>query len=178
MEELKDLVPQAAEVRAGGELFEITPFKFGQIPKVMRIMGEAFASLQSEEVPLEELLESAGDQVMDLVALATGKDRDWVAGLLPDEGLRLVTAVLEVNGDFFMRRLGPVLDDLKGALGGLKSSSSSLPTATPIARSSGTPPGRSPSSSEPHTPDGSKSGSIESETPAPPLPSQRPSSGR
>lgn len=82
------------------------------------------------------------DAVLDCVTIATGAARDWLDAMAPDEALRLVAAVFEVNADFFAQRLLPVnremgarmvnlLNRLAGdaALPGLSSTATPLPSA-------------------------------------------------
>lgn len=45
--------------------------------------------------------------VCEAVSIVTGTDADWLGDLDPDDMLRLVAAVFEVNLDFFARRLLP-----------------------------------------------------------------------
>lgn len=47
------------------------------------------------------------DSVCEAVSIATGVETDWLGDLDPDEMLRLVAAVFEVNLDFFAQRLLP-----------------------------------------------------------------------
>ena len=47
------------------------------------------------------------DDVRAAVALVTGEDPEWLAGLYADDMIRLTAAVFEVNLDFFARRLLP-----------------------------------------------------------------------
>ena len=47
------------------------------------------------------------DAVCQAVSIVTGADPDWLGDLDPDEMLRLVAAVFEVNLDFFAQRLLP-----------------------------------------------------------------------
>lgn len=47
------------------------------------------------------------DAVCAAVSMVTGADQDWLGDLDPDEMMRLVAAVFEVNLDFFAQRLLP-----------------------------------------------------------------------
>lgn len=47
------------------------------------------------------------DAVCEAVSIATGADKAWLGDLDPDEMLRLMAAVFEVNLDFFAQRLLP-----------------------------------------------------------------------
>ncbi|MCB1630603.1 MAG: hypothetical protein H7A12_07270 [Pseudomonadales bacterium] len=83
-----------------------------------------------------------GDDLVRAVAIATDQTEDWLGELLPDEFLPLVTAVVEVNADFFVRRVLPALNaatETTLATLGMTPLPSSSPTATAGPESSTTP---------------------------------------
>jgi hypothetical protein len=53
----------------------------------------------------EELI----DGLTEMMAVAAGRDKDFVASLLADDALTLGRTVYEVNKDFFSKRLEPML---------------------------------------------------------------------
>jgi hypothetical protein len=113
----------------------VVPLRIGQLPRFTRaarpIIEELAASVAAmrdhaePEVPREAIavatstaldwIEKHGDRVIDAMAAATDRDRQWIAEGATDEFLLLVVEVVSVNLDFFSRRLLP---NLKGnALG-------------------------------------------------------------
>lgn len=54
---------------------------------------------------LEEIMGEHPDAWVELIALSTGQDADWIAGLPDREGLNLSILFWEVNAPFFTRRL-------------------------------------------------------------------------
>lgn len=173
IDDLKAVFPLEAVVVAGGEEIRIREFRFGQLPRVIDVLGNIYADVQSEDVSLTDLLLKGQAGVADLIALAAGKDRAWVDGLSLGDGVALLGAVIEVNGDFFVHRLGPAIDTLKKALSGLKSYAPSSPPATAGRTSSTTESGRSPSSTGKPRPGSESGASSGSRTPAPPTPKSR-----
>jgi hypothetical protein len=59
---------------------------------------------------LTRLFEQGGDSIFDLVKLGAGKDQAWLENLDPAEGLEVLLAIIEVNLDFFKKRLSPMLN--------------------------------------------------------------------
>lgn len=66
---------------------------------------------------LTSLMEKGGDQVFELLMLGTGKDRRWLESIQdPIEGIEALLAVIEVNLDFFKKRLSPLLQRVNQVL--------------------------------------------------------------
>lgn len=80
-QQTKSLIVKTRTVEAGGEMFTVRPFMFGQAAEV-----EANAS-----------------NINALIGVAVGKPADWVESLPLDEGLALLTAVTELNANLFAR---------------------------------------------------------------------------
>ncbi|MGZ3325698.1 MAG: DUF6631 family protein [Xanthobacteraceae bacterium] len=137
-DDLKALFP-GREVAAGGETIKVSPFVFGQLPKV----AKCFASIKGviEGGNLIEIASAGGEDLLQLLCLAANKPRAWFDTLPSDEGLSLMAAVIQVNRDFFVQRMSPVLQRLTQAVNGtgaLSSPDSSAP-ATDGATSQATP---------------------------------------
>lgn len=54
-------------------------------------------------------IELHSDRVIEAVAVATGEAEEYIGELYPDDLVRLIRAVVEVNTDFFIRKLAPEL---------------------------------------------------------------------
>lgn len=137
-DDLKALFP-GMEVAAGGETITVSPFVFGQLPKV----AKCFASIKGviEGGNLIEIASAGGEDLLQLLCLAVGKPRAWLDTLQSDEGLALMAAVIQVNRDFFVQRLAPVLQRLTQAMNGTGAPSlpGSSEPATDGATSQATP---------------------------------------
>ena len=100
------LPPVQVSVEVGGERLDLTPLKVGEIPGFARAVQPVAASLSASPDWLT-LLAGHGEAVIEAVAIASRRPRDWVASLELDEAVRLADAVFGVNADFFIQRLLP-----------------------------------------------------------------------
>ena len=97
-------VPQVVTV--AGTALELTPIRLGELPRILAAVRPIAADLSTEPDWLD-LLGRHGEAVLELLALATRRDRAWIEGLALDEAVTLACAVFEVNADFFVRRVAP-----------------------------------------------------------------------
>lgn len=98
--------PVPRVVTVAGVAVELTPIRLGELPRllaVVRPLAEAFSS----DPDWMALLERHGEAVLDLLALATRRERAWINDLSLDDAVQLAAAVFEVNADFFVRRVAP-----------------------------------------------------------------------
>ena len=136
-------VPQVVTV--AGAAVELTPIRLGELPRILAALRPIAADLSADLSAQPDwlvLLARHGEAMLELLALATRRDRAWIEALALDEAVTLAAAVFEVNADFFVRRvapsiasagerLAPILQDGKEA-GTMPSPGSSPPvTATP-----------------------------------------------
>jgi hypothetical protein len=97
-----------AEITVGGETVTLTPLTFGELPRFLRGGREFLAALDARAgQPLDwiELIESCGESITLAIAIAARKSKQWVEGLSLQDMDLLTGAVMEVNQDFFARRL-------------------------------------------------------------------------
>jgi hypothetical protein len=149
-DDLQTLLPER-EVTAKGEVLTIAPFFFGQLPKAVKLiqpLAQALGTAQvltidgttvrlSADWPLKlpQIVAEGGEALIDLIAFVTGKPRAWFDTLGTDEGISLTRVVIEVNADFFAKKVAPMLPvaiNQDGAPSGFDSSSSASPP-TPSA---------------------------------------------
>ena len=100
--------PQPRPVTAGGKTINVLPLKVRQIPGFTRAIVPVLAPLGAGD--LATAIAVGGEDLVRAVAIATDQPEDWLGELLPDEFLALVTAVVDVNADFFARRVLPALN--------------------------------------------------------------------
>jgi len=101
---------------AGGQV-EIRPLRarqFGSVFAALEPISEEFSSLIDSvedgiDAGLLVSLLAKGDYIIQALAAATGKPDDFIGDLEADELLQILLAVIEVNADFFTRRLVPVI---------------------------------------------------------------------
>lgn len=146
LEVLEAIVPLEVVTRQG--TFSVAPIKMSKFKR--------FASLAWPLVEeLMGLLDGAGDSAMliekhepalvELLELSSDMTRAHYEEMYPDEFLKMVLAVVEVNMDFFVQNLIPVLGSRAGAIkdrldktlakAGLTVSSASAATATQSKKS-------------------------------------------
>lgn len=138
---LDQLLGAAVSVTVAEQTLEIRPFTFGQLPRVLEIVGPFLAGLiQQGQLDLSGIIERDSERALRLCALATGKPRAWFDAVPADEGLRLLAAIAEANADFFSSRLAPAAADLwprmKSRFQGLTSAPNPSPPAGPASSSS------------------------------------------
>jgi len=104
------IAPAKREVRAGGETVTVGEIRVGHIPAAIRAARAVTAALSEEEggiflrgLAVAERL----PEITPLLSAVTGKDEAFIQGLTIDELLTLAGAAIEVNADFFVRRVLP-----------------------------------------------------------------------
>lgn len=165
MSDLEILNPDR-EITISGQAIILKPFAFGQLGKAAKLLKPVAETVAGANIfrataeggelkfflagdwlfRMVDLLAEGGDDLIGFLAFATGQPREFVENLLPDDGIALTKAVFEVNSDFFVRRVLPLLG-LSPT--GEKSSSSSSSTDTDVTTSTDTLSGKSSSTSEP-----------------------------
>lgn len=121
-DELEVLEPSGSSVKYQGASVEVRPLTVGQLPRFVRevkpILGQlqALAPLIDESADGEQMLagvldliEEHGERLQRAVAIATGLTDAVVAKGGIDEFVALAKKVIEVNADFFARKLVPQL---------------------------------------------------------------------
>ena len=129
-------VPQVVTV--AGSAVELTPIRLGELPRILAAVQPIAADL-SAEPDWRALLARHGEAVLELLTLATRRDRAWIEGLALDEAITLACAVFEVNADFFVRRVAPSIAQVGERLApilsaGTMPSPGSSPAATATSR--------------------------------------------
>jgi hypothetical protein len=143
MSELEQLNPPPTDLTVGGATLALTPITIGELPALVRAVRPIAGSLRAAEIDWLALFAEHGEALLAALAIAARKPRAFVDALPADEAITLAAAVLEVNGDFFVRRFLPAFERLIAALpadapspAGSTSSSVSSPTATATPTSS------------------------------------------
>jgi hypothetical protein len=132
MSDLETLYPEAAVVKVGGQEIEIKPLTIGQIPKITRLLREVPLNLNPDAIGTSSywlgLIGDHGEDVIAAIATASGQKNETIAGLAIDDFVALAVKVIEVNADFFTRKVMPAASQ---ALSGLTllNGSSAMDTA-------------------------------------------------
>jgi hypothetical protein len=113
MSDFNTFYPEGKKVVIGSEDIYVKPFVLANRTKVLRIIADALLeySKKNPEVNVKELseanavgmlvqsiIEVAGEKLVEIYVLATGKDRDWLLDnvTLKNE-VEILTAIQEVN---------------------------------------------------------------------------------
>lgn len=100
------LPPVPVALVVADEALELTPLKVGELPAFTRAI-RPFAERLGTEPDWLALLAEYGESVLAAIAVASRRPRPWIDDLELDEAIRLAEALLEVNADFFVRRVSP-----------------------------------------------------------------------
>jgi hypothetical protein len=125
---LETLAAAGLTVEVGGARLEITPIRVRELPAFARAIGPILADLEGG-VDLAALLAAHPEAIIAATAIGARLPLEQVNDLALDELLALAFAVLEVNADFFARRIAPALtagsERLATRLAGLSSTPAS-----------------------------------------------------
>lgn len=121
MSDLEKVFVEAVPIVLRGESIDVFPMKARQISAFTRAAHPLFgvaAKLLKGKLDGESLIElgEKTDDVIALVAVATGKDAAWIGEVMPDELLKACKVIIEVNTDFFIKVLLPMFVDAAVAL--------------------------------------------------------------
>lgn len=105
------IAPQPHPVTIDGETLTLTPITVGQLPTVMRALrGVNLERLADTDLQgLIDLIADHGDAIVTAVAAASRQTPERVAALDLMDFIGLLTAVIEVNADFFALRVAPAI---------------------------------------------------------------------
>lgn len=131
VDDIAALLPDVREVTANGETLKISPFLFTQVLKAGKVIKPLFGAIRScgfyvpigdrmvlspdWQLLIPDLVAEAGDGVVELLLIQTGKSRQWLDQLSQPEGVVLTRTMFEVNVSFFSRETMPLLSDLLAA---------------------------------------------------------------
>jgi hypothetical protein len=85
----------------------VTPIKVRDLPRFLKAIEPIAAELAAGDI--SGALMRHADAVIDATAIGAGVDRSWLEDQTPDVLAELAAKVLEVNADFFVRRVLPVI---------------------------------------------------------------------
>ena len=109
-DDLKVLAPQETISTKLGAVV-VKPFKFTQFPRVIEILSGFSSSVNVDNLEAGDivnlLMRNQGEDLFELMCMASGKDKEWLDELEADEGIELLMKVVEQNMDFFNKKLIP-----------------------------------------------------------------------
>lgn len=144
MSEIDTLLRTPRELTIGAETYTLRPLTVRAVPVISRCIGPLWADLTQRPdllanhaalagwmlLHLPPLIEERLDDLLALLAMATGKPAEQIADLPLDEFVQLLLAVQEDARDFFTRKVLPSLKTAWSRGDGATSSTPSSPPAT------------------------------------------------
>lgn len=124
--EVQALAGTGTAVEFGSERLDVRPLRFGQLLDILAIAGPVVESLSAAAGPSADGFAAGADdigffvglfsrhrkEVPQVLALAVGRDVDFIEAGELDQVLELFAAVYEVNRSFFDQSLAPALQKL------------------------------------------------------------------
>ena len=116
--DLTKIIPETNTVTVGGKALEIKTMKVKQLSatiKAIQPFAAAFKA-QRDRFDAAEIVMSHTDNVVELVVILTGESQEFVQELGIDELIIVFTKLVEVNLDFFIQKVLPLLSGAMGRL--------------------------------------------------------------
>src|SRR5262245_58385054 len=148
---LETFPPIPLQLRVAGEALQVSPLTLGELPRFILAVRPLAGLLDLSDLSAAGLegsfnwiwlLGQHGEAMLELLALASRRERRWVNALSLDDAVALASAVWEVNADFFVEHVVPAIQRAALRL-------QPRPLPVPAATSDGTTP--LPGSSAPGT---------------------------
>jgi hypothetical protein len=118
-DELKVLVPQETISTEFGDLV-VRPFKFTQFPRVIEILSGFSGLINIDSLEAGDivnlLMKNQGEDLFELMGMASNQDREWLDKLEAEEGFELLIRMVQQNMDFFINKLLPSITELTAAI--------------------------------------------------------------
>ncbi len=134
-DDINTLAPQPERLVIAGKDIDILPVKVGQLPRLLAAIKPILAELTAGD--MMAALSAQPDQSLEAIAILCGQPRTWLDDLDMDDLVKLAGVCLEVNADFFVRRLAPAIQTasqrLTPIMAGLTLPNGSSPTGTGTA---------------------------------------------
>lgn len=107
------LLEQTQYLNINDEPIVIKPFTFGQLPRVAKALAAIASRVPADEgFSIPKLIAEGGEEILEVVAVAAGKSRDWLDEIDPADGFELVGAVVAANAEQFEKKILPAVAKL------------------------------------------------------------------
>lgn len=116
--DLDKIIPQPNVVTVGGKDIEVKTMKVKQLSATIKAIQPFAAAFKAQRDSFDaaEIVMSHTDNVVDLVVILTGESKEFVEDLGIDELVIVFTKLVEVNLDFFIQKVLPLLSGAMGRL--------------------------------------------------------------
>lgn len=109
MDDFATFPPQPQSLDIAGDTLALTPIRVGEVPALLAAIKPIAPHLVNGDPDWLALLTEHGDAILDALAIAARRPREWVEALSLDDAVQLATALFEVNVDFFVQRVVPAI---------------------------------------------------------------------
>jgi hypothetical protein len=109
MDDFATFPPQPQSLEIAGDTLALTPIRVGEVPALLAAIKPIAQHLVNGDPDWLALLTEHSDAILDALAIATRRPREWVEALSLDDAVQLATALFEVNVDFFVQRVVPAI---------------------------------------------------------------------
>lgn len=114
-DEFDAIAPEPIRVQFRGESIDLTPLRIGDLPAFSRLVRPAIAEFSgdrhpewadNEDLMVADMTDLHGEAILEAAAIASGRDVEWIRGAeSTGEIMGLITAIVEINRDFFYRSI-------------------------------------------------------------------------
>lgn len=113
-DDLAAVIPPKKYLSIAGVDVEIVQIKIGRLPLVLRAVQPLRHMIVKQDGPFDMagMFMLYADECLTLLAALSGQPREWIDALDIDDAIRLLSALLEVNMDFFVQRVLPLMPSL------------------------------------------------------------------
>lgn len=109
MDDFATFPPQPQSLEIAGDTLALTPIRVGEVPALLAAIKPIAPHLVNGDPDWLALLTEHGDAILDALAIAARRPREWVEALSLDDAVQLATALFEVNVAFFVQRVVPAI---------------------------------------------------------------------
>lgn len=136
IDQLDEIFPSASHIKeviltsvrgADGKpaVIEVEPIRVGKLAAFMRaVNGLLLAFSDPEKLDIAALVMNHADEVIAGLSVALDVDREMIEALDLADLVTTLTAVVEVNADFFIHRLQPAIERARETIATLRGPSS------------------------------------------------------
>lgn len=105
------------QITVADRALTITPVTVRDLPAFLAAVEPIARELAAGD--LLGALSRQAEHVIAATAIGSGVEREWLNARTADDLITLASAVIEVNADFFVRRVIPAIEQAAAALNGL-----------------------------------------------------------
>lgn len=119
MKELKDIFPTGSKIKLGEQEVEVKDFAVSHIPHIMEVAARVQSHLdQTKDIgkTVVKVLAEDFDGILKAVELSTDLELDFLKKLNTEALIFIASEVVEVNLDFFMKKIKPRIENLAKGL--------------------------------------------------------------